>query len=676
MEPWERISELREQIFRHNRLYYERDEPEISDFEYDGLVRELKDLEEKYPLLAMKDSPTKTVGGKASERFAKVEHKNIMQSLANAFSREEVEDFCARVIRAGSEAGVPVDFVVEQKIDGLSVSVEYENGRLTRASTRGDGVVGENITSNIAFVSGLPERIDPDISYLEVRGEVFMPIDAFEKINDLAMIRGEKVFSNPRNAAAGSLRQTDPAITASRSLEIFVFNIQEISGRSFITHSEALRFLTGLGFQTAPDYRVARSADEVWAAIESIGESRDTLRYGIDGAVVKLNPIDLRERIGQTSKAPKWAIAYKYPPEEKQTELLRIEVSVGRTGKLTPVAVLNPVRIAGSTVSRATLNNEDYIREKDIRAGDTVIVRKAGDVIPEVVAVVSGLRKPHSEAFVMPSVCPSCGAPVIREEGEAARRCTGPDCPAQLFRNILHFVSKDAFDMDGLGPAIIETLLDRGLIRSVADIFVLKEKERELLSLERMGATSVANLLMSIEKAKDRTMDRVLVALGIRNVGVVAARTLAEHFDSIRDIGDADEVSLASLPDFGEITARSVCDFFELPQTKRLLDAMEHNGVPLNKKRAAARNNGAFAGKTFVLTGTLPKLTRNEASELILRNGGRVSSSVSAKTDYVLAGEQAGSKLDKAVSLGVRIIDEADFMGMISEADGYSEESN
>lgn len=669
MEPWKRISELRELINRHNLLYYEQDSPEISDFEYDSLVRELQKLESEYPLLADPDSPTRKVGGRASERFSKVEHKNIMQSLGNAFSRAEIDDFCARVFRAGGEAGVPVDYVVEQKIDGLSVSVEYKDGALFRASTRGDGAVGEDITPNIVHVAGLPRRIDPAIEYLEVRGEVYMPNEAFLKINDMAQIRGDKIFSNPRNAAAGSLRQLDPAVTAARNLHIFVFNVQEIKGRQFRTHAETLRFLADLGFNASPGFREAGTAEEVWTAIEAIGESRESLPYGIDGAVVKLNSLELRDRIGQTSKSPRWAIAYKFPPEEKQTEIERIDIQVGRTGKLTPVAILKPVRIAGSTVARATLNNEDYIREKDIRAGDAVIVRKAGDVIPEVVSVVPGSRKADSRPFIMPDVCPSCGAPVVREDGEAASRCTGPDCPAQLFRNIIHFVSKDAFDIDGMGPAIIETLLNQGLIQSVADIFSLKDKEAELLTLDRMGATSVSNLLRSVEEAKDRPMERVIAALGIRNVGVVAARTLAEHFGHVREMMDADEQTLASLPDFGLVTARSVTEFFALPQTARLLDALETNGVRLDRKRIVASGTSAFSGKTFVLTGTLPSMTREEASGIILRNGGKVSSSVSAKTDFVLAGEQAGSKLTKAQDLGVRIISQDDFRQMMPESD-------
>lgn len=670
MEPWERLAELRRIIAEHNRLYYEQDTPIISDFEYDALMNELLLLEKEYPLLADPDSPARKVGGRASERFAKIEHRNIMQSLSNAFSREEIEDFCERVFRVAAEDGTPVDFVVEQKIDGLSVSIEYEGGHLARASTRGDGSIGEDITPNVMSIASLPKSIDSSVRYLEVRGEVYMPNDAFLKINDYAQIRGEKIFSNPRNAAAGSLRQLDPSITAQRELEVFVFNIQEVSGREFDTHAQSLLFLKDMGFTASPGYKVAGTASEVWEAIEEIGQSRGSLPYGIDGAVVKVNSLAFRERLGTTSKSPRWAIAYKYPPEEKQTLLERIDVSVGRTGKLTPVAILKPVRIAGSTVSRATLNNEDYIQQKDIRPGDEVIIRKAGDVIPEVVSVIIGSLRSRGDKFVMPALCPVCGSPVVREEGEAASRCTGPDCPAQLYKNMIHFVSKDAFAIDGLGPSIIDLLLRNNLITSVADIFALDTKEQELVQLDRMGPASVGNLLSAINKAKGCTMDRILVALGIRNVGVVAARTLAEHFLSIRDIEKADEETLAMLPDFGMVTARSVVEFFRLPQTGRLLDALESHGVRLDNRKAADRGNGPFSGKTFVLTGTLPAMTRDQATGIILQNGGKVSSSVSAKTDFVLAGESAGSKLTKAAELGVVVLDEAAFQKMLSEGNG------
>ncbi len=666
MEPWERINELKEIILHHNWLYYDNDAPEISDFEYDALMNELTALEKEYPLFASADSPTQKVGGQPQERFGKIVHKNVMQSLANAFSEVEITDFVTRVENAVKGAGenVSPEFVVEQKIDGLSVSIEYENGRLIRASTRGDGVVGEDITPNIMSLKNLPLTLPEKVPFLEVRGEVYMPYRAFLKINELAELNGDKIFSNPRNAAAGSLRQLDAGITASRELEVFVFNIQEITGRSFATHAESLEFLAGQGFMASPGFRVCRTCEEIWTAISDIGESRGSLPYGIDGAVVKLNQIALRPYLGQTSKVPRWAIAFKYPPEQKETLVRQIDVQVGRTGKLTPVAILEPVHIAGSTVARATLNNEDYIREKDIRAGDTVVIQKAGDVIPEILSVVIDKRPEASVPFVMPSECPVCHAPVVREEGEAASRCTGADCPAQLFRHMIHFASKNALNIDGMGPAVIEALLDAKLISSVADLFTLENKKDELLNMERMGVKSVQNLLESIARAKDCPLDRLLVALGIRNVGVVAARTLAANYRSLRDIEKADVFSLASLPDFGLVTAQSVIDFFAQEQTHHLLDSLEASGVRFDGGSAVTAADNRLEGKTFVLTGALPGLTRDEASALIMAHGGRVSTSVSKKTDFVLAGEDAGSKLTKAQNLGVPVLSEEDFLKM------------
>lgn len=671
MEPWERINELKDIILHHNQLYYDKDEPEVSDFEYDKLMKELISLENEYPLYASPDSPTQKVGGHAGERFGKIQHKNIMQSLANAFSESEISDFVTRTIQAVREAGVDStpDFVVEQKIDGLSVSIEYENGRLARASTRGDGVVGEDITPNILSLRNLPKVLKDHVAFLEVRGEVYMPFDAFMKINELAEATGDKIFSNPRNAAAGSLRQLDPEITASRELEAFIFNIQEITGVTFATHAESLEFLARQGFIASPGYKVCRSKEDIWNAIVDIGESRGSLPYGIDGAVVKLNQIAYRGYLGQTSKVPRWAVAFKYPPEQKQTTLKKIDVQVGRTGKLTPVAILEPVHIAGSTVARATLNNEDYIREKDIREGDTVVIQKAGDVIPAVISVVLDKRPPETPSFVMPSECPVCHAPVVREEGESASRCTGAECPAQLFRHMVHFVSKDALAIDGMGPSVIRTLLEKKLIASVADLFVLDKKRDELLRMDRMGDKSVQNLLDSIARAKDCSLDRLVAALGIRNVGVQAARTLAAHYQSLRDIEKADLFTLAALPDFGLITAQSVIDFFAQEQARHLLSALEKNGVRFDGGNAAAASDNLLDRKTFVLTGTLPTLTRDDASAMIFAHGGKVSASVSKKTDYVLAGEDAGSKLTKAQNLGISILSEEDFLTMLAAQD-------
>lgn len=664
MDAWKRIEELRELIRYHNRLYYENDAPEISDFEYDKYLRELIELEKEFPIYLTPDSPTQKVGGKASSRLGKVTHRNVMQSLSNAFSYGEVCEFSARVRKALREAGIEEEpsFVVEQKIDGLSVSIEYENGVLTRASTRGDGVEGEDITPNIQAIRSLPKVLSDPLPLLEVRGEVYMPFAAFIRTNELAELNQEKTFSNPRNAAAGSLRQLDASITAERGLEVFLFNIQEVNGKRFTLHSESLTYLQSLGFTASPGFCVCRSDEEIWKAITDIGELRGDLPYGIDGAVVKLDQIEHRSFLGQTSKVPRWATAFKYPPEQKETRLNKIDVQVGRTGKLTPVAILEPVRIAGSTVSRATLNNEDFIRDKDIREGDTVILMKAGDVIPAVLSVVLAKRPSDSQSFVMPTTCPVCGAPVFREPGEAASRCTGAECPAQLFRHLVHFVSKDALSIDGMGPAIIEILLEKRLIASVADIFSLKDKKDRLLELDRMGLKSVSNLLASIEKAKQCPLDRLLVALGIRNIGTAAARTLASRYHHIYDLSKADVFTLASLPDFGLLTAQSVVDYFASEQTKHLLSLLETNGVKLDGGMATERADDRFKNLTFVLTGTLPTMTREEATEKILSHGGKVSTSVSRNTNYVLAGEEAGGKLIKAQNLGIRIISEVEFV--------------
>ena len=676
MDAWERINELREIIVHHNQLYYENDTPEISDFEYDALMNELISLEKEFPLFASPDSPTQKVGGAALARFGKITHKNVMQSLANAFSESEVMDFVTRVEQAFKDYGddsVP-EFVVEQKIDGLSVSIEYENGQLVRASTRGDGVIGEDITPNIMSLKNLPKTLSDKVSFLEVRGEVYMPFQAFLKINELAELNGDKPFSNPRNAAAGSLRQLDAGITAARELEVFIFSILEITLKTLTTHAQSLEFLAAQGFMASPGYRVCRTRDEIWNAILDIGESRGSLPYGIDGAVVKLNQLAYRSYLGQTSKVPRWAIAFKYPPEQKQTVVNLIDIQVGRTGKLTPVAILQPVHIAGSTVARATLNNEDYIREKDIREGDTVVIQKAGDVIPAVLSVVLEKRLPESRPFSMPQECPVCHAPVVREEGESASRCTGADCPAQLFRHMIHFVSKDALAIDGMGPAVIEALLDKKLIASVADLFTLQNKREDLRGMDRMGEKSIQNLLDSIAKSKKCPLDRLLVALGIRNVGVVAARTLAANYQNLRDVERADLFSLAALPDFGLVTAQSILDYFSQEQTHHLLAALEASGVRFDGGSAFKASDNLLEGKTFVLTGTLPGLTRDEATEMILTHGGKVSTSVSKKTDFVLAGEDAGSKLIRARNFGVVILSEEEFLKMTVPSEGIMNE--
>lgn len=665
MEIWERMEFLRTELEKHNKLYYENDAPVISDFEYDAMLRELEELEAKYPIYATPDSPTKHVGGRVNEKFSKVTHAVPMKSLGDIFSKEEVFEFTNRVRNTVGTDGL--SFVVERKIDGLSVSVEYENGRLIRASTRGDGLVGEDITENARTIRNLPKSIDPSIPYLEVRGEVYMPFEVFLRVNEQAELQGEKTFANPRNAAAGSLRQLNAKVAAERQLSIFVFNIQAVRGREFSTHADTLRFLSDLGFEASPGFIECKTDEEIWNAIENIGESRGELSYGIDGAVIKVNEISLREILGETAKIPRWAIAYKYPPEEKQTRLLSVEVTVGRTGKLTPVAILDPVHLAGTTVSKATLNNEDFIREKDVHIGDMVVVRKAGEIIPEIVSVNADLRPEGAQPFKMPDVCPACGEKVFRKEGEAHIYCVNELCPAQTYRAMMHFASKDTMNIDGMGPGMINLLLDADLIHDVADIYALSEKKDQLSMLDRMGESSTANLLASIEESKHRPLSRLIAALGIRNVGVVAARSLAKAFGSMDQLKKATVLELAALPDFGMITAQCVADFFSKESNLALIEKLRSYGVNMTEE-TGEKSGTAFAGKIFVLTGTLSKYTRNEASELILAQGGTVSSSVSKNTSYVLAGESAGSKLTKAQSLGVTVISEDDFEKMLADA--------
>ena len=669
MDPWQQIDDLKNKINYHNHLYHEKNSQEISDGEFDAMLRELIRLEAEYPLFATADSPTKRVGGKVLESFGKVTHKNVMLSLGNVFDEEELLDFC-RKLSISVEKAIPgsfLDFVVEQKIDGLSVSVEYENGRFFRASTRGDGVVGEDITENMRAIKSLPKVLTETVEHLEIRGEVYMPFPAFLRLNEEAEERGEKVFSNPRNAAAGSLRQLDTQVTAKRELEIFVFNIQEIRGKELSTHSEALAFLRDQGFSASPGYRVCSSFEEIKDSVRFISTLRGTLPYGIDGAVIKVNQLAVRDVLGQTSKSPRWAVAFKYPPERRETLVEGIQIQVGRTGKLTPVALLRPVFLAGSTVSRATLNNEDFIREKDIRVGDTVRIQKAGDVIPEILTVIGDRRPPESIPFVLPDRCPVCGAMVVREENEAASRCTGIDCPAQLQRNMVHFVSKDALNIEGLGPSLIEIFLENKLVESVADLFSLREKRKALIELDRMGDLSAEKLLDAIDRAKNCSLERLLVALGIRHVGVVAARTLASRYAGLRDLQRAEADELSVIDEIGSVRAESITSFFAAEQTKHLLDLLEERGVRFDGGTDTPRLTQTLNGLTFVITGTLTDMTREEAEQRILSRGGKVSSSVSKKTGYLLAGEKAGSKLEKAEILDIPILDQNDFLRLLGE---------
>ena len=650
-----RAYELAKQINYHNDRYYNQDDPEISDYEYDMLLRELENIEAEYPELVTSDSPTQRVGGSKGEKFSPVTHTVPMESLHDSFSPDEIRDFDRKVREAIPN---PV-YVVEPKFDGLSVSCEYRNGVFVRGSTRGDGTTGEDVTDNLMTIKSLPKRIKNAPAFLEVRGEVYMSVATFERIVAEQENNGEKPFKNPRNAAAGSLRQKDAKITAKRDLDIFVFNIQAVEGFEITTHVQSLNYLTELGFPTA-FYNSFDDIEDVLTEIERIDAHRGDLPCDIDGAVVKVNDLADRELLGSTAKFPRWAEAYKYPPEEKETELLDIEINVGRTGALTPVGVFKPVLLAGTTVSRATLHNEDFIREKGINIGDTVLIRKAGEIIPEVLSLVR--HGENTEPFEFPEYCPSCGSKVVREEGEAAIRCTNTDCPAQLLRHLIHFVSRDAMDIDGLGPALLEQLLNSGLIKSFIDLYRL---EREPLSkLERMGERSADNIINAIEKSKKAEIYRLVYALGIRHIGEKAAKLLCGHFLSIDRLFEASAEEISEIEGYGGIMAQSVYDYFRLEGTAHLIAQLRELGVEM-KPLEAKKKEGMFLGKTFVITGTLPTMTRKEASALIEKNGGKTSSSVSKKTDYVLAGEDAGSKLTKAQSLGVTIISEAELLEML-----------
>ena len=651
----QRAEELRDVINYHNKRYYENDAPEIEDFEYDRLLHELIAIEEQYPELATDDSPTKHVGGKADTKFAPVEHTVVMESLQDGFSEADVLAFDRRV----RDAGVTPVYVVEPKIDGLSVSLEYENGVFVRGSTRGDGRIGEDITANLKTIRTIPMRLKTALPLLEVRGEVYMSKDVFLELTKQQELNDEKPFKNPRNAAAGSLRQKDARITRQRKLDIFVFNVQRIDGETLTSHRQSLDFLRSLGFSTVPFYTECASIEAALAEVKRIGDVRGSLAFDIDGAVIKVNDFSQRETLGSTSKFPKWALAYKYPPEEKQTTLRDIEINVGRTGVLTPTAVFDPILLAGSTVSRATLHNQDFITEKGICIGDTVTVRKAGDIIPEVVCVNTHVD--GAVPYLMPTVCPSCGAPVVREEGEAAIRCINPDCPSQLLRTLIHFCSRDAMDIDGMGEAVLETFVQKGMVKNADDLFHLDRDA--IAATDRMGQKSADNLIAAANKAKENDLESLIFALGIRHIGQKAGVLLAERFGSMDAILAASEADVAAIDGFGEIMAKSVVDFFALPESRALIEKLRQSGVNMTHKSTVVDDR--FAGLTFVLTGTLSQYTRKEASDIIVALGGKTASSVSKKTSYVLAGEDAGSKLQKATDLGVTVISEAQFADMI-----------
>ncbi len=650
-----RSEELREIINYHNKRYYDMDEPEIEDFEYDMLIHELIDIEEKYPELLTADSPTHRVGGKADGQFTPVEHTVPMESLQDAFSFEDVYAFDKRVKSTVGQ----VKYIVEPKIDGLSVSLEYENGLFKRGSTRGDGRIGEDVSANLRTIRAIPLKLDAELPLLEVRGEVYMPREIFSSLVEEQELKGEKVFKNPRNAAAGSLRQKDPKITAKRKLDIFTFNIQQIEGKELNGHKESLDYIKSLGFNTVPFYTECDDVEDVITEINRIGEKRGSLPFDIDGAVIKVNDFSKRKEMGSTAKFPKWALAFKYPPEEKETTLLDIEINVGRTGVLTPTAVFEPTLLAGTTVSRATLHNQDFINEKGICIGDRVIIRKAGDIIPEVLSVVSHAY--DAVPYRIPDICPSCGGKVTREEGEAALRCCNPDCPNQLLRNLIHFCSRDAMDIEGLGTAVLETLVKENLIRNAADIYLLKVSD--IAKIERMGEKSGENLVNAINKSKENDLSKLVYALGIRHIGQKAAKLLSDRFGNIESVISASVEEISSIDGFGEIMAQSVVEFFSHKESIDLIERLKTYGVNTVSKKEVKGN--IFEGKTFVLTGTLPTLSRKEASDIIEQFGGKTSSSVSKKTDYVLAGEDAGSKLKKANDLGVTVISEEEFRNMI-----------
>ncbi|CDE10589.1 dNA ligase 1 [Clostridium sp. CAG:354] len=660
----EEILKLRKQLEIWANKYYDEDNPEVSDYEYDMTMNKLKALEKEFPDLVTKDSLTQKVGGHVKEGFEKVEHEVPLQSLQDIFSFGELEEFKERVYKAAKENNLKEDdvkFVVETKIDGLSAALEYKDGKFVRGATRGNGLVGEDVTENLKTIKTIPKELPEPINII-VRGEVFIGKKEFEKMNEERELNEEKTFANARNAAAGSLRQLDTKITKKRPLDIYIFNVQKIEGKEFNSHFEELKYLKKLGFNVNPVLIPCNNIPEAIDAINKIGEEREELTFGIDGAVIKVDDLKLREKMGTTSKVPRWAIAYKYPPEKKETKLKDIICQVGRTGAITPMAILEPVKVAGSTISKTTLHNEDFIKEKDIRVGDTIVVQKAGDVIPEILEVKKEKRDGTEQVFEMPKVCPVCGAPVVREEGEAVSRCIGIECPAKLVRNIIHFVSRECMNIDGLGDKIIEQLINRNLISNIADIYFLKFED--IATLKKNGQKFTQNLIEAINNSKNNDLYRLIAALGIRHIGKKAAKTLAKKYKTMDSLINASLESLAMTDDIGEISANSIYEFFRQDQTIDLINRLKEANVNMEALDTEDIDN-RFEGKTFVLTGTLERFTRKEASDLIEKHGGKTSGSVSKKTDYVLAGEDAGSKLTKAQNLGVEIITEEQFEEMM-----------
>lgn len=648
-----RYVELCQKAEYYNKRYYVDDDPAVTDYEYDMLMLEIKHLEHEHPELVTENSPTQNVGGIALNTFDHVEHTVRMESLQDIFSESELYDFDSRVKETAEE----VEYSVEPKIDGLSVSLEYRDGVFVRGSTRGDGVTGEDVSANLMTIRSIPKKLKEPIPYLEVRGEVYMPHDSFDKLVKAQLNDGGKLPKNPRNAAAGSLRQKNPRIAADRGLDIFIFNVQQAEGKSFSSHIESLDYLRGQGLHTLPFYTRCKNIDEAVAEVRRIGEIRSTLGFDIDGAVIKVDSLSVRTAMGSTAKYPKWAVAFKYPPEEKPTKLLDIEVTVGRTGAITPTAVFEPVQLAGTTVSRAILHNQDFIDALGVSVGDTVVVRKAGEIIPEIIRVE---KHTSDEPFKLPEICPSCHSHVVREADEAVLRCVNPECPAQLMRNLIHFASRGAMDIDGLGDVLIEQLTNAGKLKSPADIYRLNQKD--ISSLERSGEKTAQNLIASIERSKQNELWRLIFGLGIRLIGAKGAKLLESSFDNMEQIENASKEQLTAIDGFGDTMADSLIDFFSLPQSRKLIDELAELGLNMNSAKKSGDNR--FAGMTFVLTGTLPNLTRAAASEIIESHGGKTSSSVSKRTTYVIAGEDAGSKLIKARQLGLNIISEQEFLAM------------
>ena len=656
-----RIDELVNLINYHNEKYYNDDNPEITDLEYDTLMKELTKLEEENPQLKRINSPTNRVGGKALDKFEQVTHKNPMLSLGNAYSKEDLRDFDKRVknLVHGN-----VEYVVEFKIDGLSVGITYNNSDFIKGATRGDGVVGEDITNNLMTIKNIPLKIN-DNREIVVRGEVYIPKKDFEKINDQQEQQGNQKFANPRNLAAGSLRQLDSKITAKRPLDIFVFNLEHIDNNTLETHSESLEYLKELGFKVSPNYKVFKSIEDVIDHIEYWTENRNSLDFEIDGMVIKVNNIKQREEMGYTAKSPRWATAYKFPPEQKKSKILDVIVEVGRTGTITPTAVLEPVQLAGTIVSRATLHNEDYIKEKDIKINDTVVVQKAGDIIPQVVEVIKKERTGEEIDFNMPRKCPVCSEPTVRLEGESAVKCINISCPAQIRRGIIHYVSRDAMNIDGLGESIITLLLNEKIINDIADLYYIQKED--VINLERMGEKSANNLLKSIELSKQNDLWRIINGLGIKYIGIKGAKVLASNFRNIDEIIEADVDKLTSLEEFGEIMAKSVVSFFKEDKNLKVIEKLKEAGVNTTALKSEDSDTiKIFEGMKIVLTGTLPTLKRNDAKDMIESRGGKSTSSVSKSTSFVLAGEEAGSKLTKANDLGIKVIDESKFLEIIN----------